>query len=772
MKQLYYSLITLVRGKGSNIIKIISLTLGLFVSILLFTRVAFELSYNTGYNDADKLYSIMGTYTIGDKKQETPSNILFGPVTYAVRDAFPEEIEYASVTQYRWGTSNYFLGEASFPDQTTILGDSLFFSTMGIPVLEGSILDLNIPDVVFISDKLAKRIFGSESPLGKTISRNKEQEITVRGVFKSVEENNSMRPDVVMSFITREKYNWGYYGWGGGDSYQGFVRLRDVNDLEKINQQINTIIQQYDPFEPEKTGFAAEYHLLPLRELQSIGGHQKRMITIMTLLGIAILLIASLNYVLISISSLVTRAKGIGVHKCNGASAGNIFSMFLWETFIIILLSLLLGFVLLITFRPVIEEVLEVTLSGLFMWKTLWGPLVVIFLVFIVAGIIPGKIFSSIPVTQVFRNYANAKSSWKRPLLFIQFGGVSFVFGLLCVVLLQYKEVMNYDLGYNEKGIASAYKFSLNRDNVTATLKNLPMVESLTFSDSRMATGLSGEMIFGSDGKGLFSTRYNITDKDYISVMGLQIIEGKGLEKNGDIVVNEEFVRQMHWTDGGTGKVVNVGGSIGRVTVVGVLKDYIHTSLFTPPQPLALFCLPEHTHVINVRLKPPFRENLGALNDAVQEIYPNHPIAFNYLPDHIKGQYDSIRRFRDLVLLAFVSILLITLMGLIGYVNDEVRRRSKEIAIRKVNGAEASDIIKILSNDVAWVALPGVVLGTIGAYFMGQEWLSQFEFFRITELMPLLIISTLVVLLIIFGSVIIKSYKIANEDPVKSIKSE
>lgn len=171
-------------------------------------------------------------------------------------------------------------------------------------------------------------------------------------------------------------------------------------------------------------------------------------------------------------------------------------------------------------------------------------------------------------------------------------------------------------------------------------------------------------------------------------------------------------------------------------------------------------------------MKPPFRENLGALNDAVQEIYPNHPIAFNYLPDHIKGQYDSIRRFRDLVLLAFVSILLITLMGLIGYVNDEVRRRSKEIAIRKVNGAEASDIIKILSNDVAWVALPGVVLGTIGAYFMGQEWLSQFEFFRITELMPLLIISTLVVLLIIFGSVIIKSYKIANEDPVKSIKSE
>lgn len=134
-----------------------------------------------------------------------------------------------------------------------------------------------------------------------------------------------------------------------------------------------------------------------------------------------------MNYVLISISSLARRAKAIGVHKCNGASERNIFSMFLWETGIIIMISLILVGVLVLNFREDIEYLASASIGALFTWETLWVPICVIVILFIVAGIIPGHLFSSIPVTHVFRNYTERKGGWKRTLLFLQFTGVTSV---------------------------------------------------------------------------------------------------------------------------------------------------------------------------------------------------------------------------------------------------------------------------------------------------------------------------------------------------------
>ena len=123
-------------------------------------------------------------------------------------------------------------------------------------------------------------------------------------------------------------------------------------------------------------------------------------------------------------------------------------------------------------------------------------------------------------------------------------------------------------------------------------------------------------------------------------------------------------------------------------------------------------------------------------------------------------------------MLTFASILLITLMGLFGYINDEVRRRSKEIAIRKVNGAEAYDILSLLSKGMARIAVPAVIIGVICSYFIGKEWLLQFERFRMELSIPLFLLVAIAILFLIFGTVILKSWHIANDDPVNSIKNE
>lgn len=767
MRQLYYTLRTLTRGRGSNIIKTISLTLGLFVGILLFAKIAFELSYNADYEEPENLCVIMSDYTISGMKGDV-SPIVMGPVPRTIGEAFPEEIESTSIIRYD-GAYTYYFGENRF-NYETLYADTLFFQTMGITVLQGNVKELANPDMIFISDEFAKKAFGNENPIGKTLKKDKTHEFTVRGVFKQISENNTLRPDAVISF--QNILNGGmYFGWNGGDSFMGVVRLRPGADLEKMNARMDAVIEPYMEFNPEKNGWGVQYSLSKARDFHLKDPELRMKLMIMFILGFALLLIAALNYVLISISSLTIRAKGIGVHKCNGASTGDVFGMFMYETGIIIGVSLVLVSILVFTFKELIEEILEASLAGLFVWKVMWVPVLVILFLFIVAGVLPGRMFSRIPVTQVFRHYTESKQGWKRPLLFIQFSGVSFIFGLLCIVIMQYRQVTTFDLGYQTEGLATAHHYFDNREVGRATIANLPMVEDIAFSWSDIGYGLSGDFVGDYGGKMLFSTRFNQCDYNYVPLLGIKIKEGKNLDGPGQVLVNEEYVRLMRWTDSPIGKNPQ-SASFRETVVVGVMEDFVDNSLFIGNQPVLFAGNADTQGCIAVRLKAPYKESLKALNEAMKEAFPTNNIEFTYMPDRMMKAYDSTRRFRDMVLLAFASILLITLMGLFGYVNDEVRRRSKEIAIRKVNGAEAYDILSLLSKGIAWIALPSVAIGTVCSYVVGKEWLMQFERFQMNLSVPLYILIAIVILILIFGTVILKSWHIANDDPVNSIKNE
>ena len=175
---------------------------------------------------------------------------------------------------------------------------------------------------------------------------------------------------------------------------------------------------------------------------------------------------------------------------------------------------------------------------------------------------------------------------------------------------------------------------------------------------------------------------------------------------------------------------------------------------------------------MHVRLKEPFEENYLRLNEEMKKLYPEKTPVFTSYDKELRNRFETIRTFRNSVLIASIAILFITLMGLIGYTNDEVHRRSKEIAIRKVNGAEIKDILNMLCRDIAIIALPSVVMGTILSKFISDAWVSScFE--DVLAISPIIYIGvTMVTLAFILGTVIAKSWKIANENPVLSIKNE
>ena len=768
MKQLYYVIRTLLRGRGSNIIKVISLGLGLTMSILLFSRVAFEQSYDTCYKDYDDLYQIYSIFS-AEGEQFEPQKQNCGPVAGAILENFPKEVEAATSIAY-FVSSPLYNGSVRI-DARKILADSLFFKTMGIEVLSGNPeKDLMQNDVIFLSDDLAQKIYGGENPIGKVISY-KELQLTVKGTYVDLPENATMRPEAVISMPTAWSRDWGNYSWRGGDSYYEYIRFRPGADKEVVNARLDAMIQKYRP-EEDKKAYGYTAFVKPIRDVYRDEDQVKRMDSIMSILALAILFIASLNYVLISISSLTYRAKAVGVHKCSGASGGTVFSMFLLETGIIIALALVLMGLILLNFQEFIEDTTAAKLSVLFAPDRIWVPLVVVLVLFIVGGILPGRLFARIPVSQVFRRYTEGKKGWKRPLLFVQFAGVAFICGLMYVVMAQYNYVKDKDMGYNPQRVAIGNVYFGGEEASGPALqffRGLPYVEEVSSAVSTPVWSYSGSMIEGEGGQSLFSTRFSYALEDYFKMMGMTMKEGRPARASDEIVVNEAFAERMRWGDKALNHPLRAEGR--NLKVVGVLKNF-HIGSFYQPQDVIMFGYTRtFGNTVHVRLKEPFAENLRRLNKDVSEAYPDKTVHFYSMEDQILNKYNPVRVFSNATILAALTMFFVMLMGLIGYTTDEVRRRSKEIAIRKVNGAESLGILELLSKDVLYVAAPAVIIGIISAAYINGMWMDQFAE-QVPLSWPVYILIALVILLLILACVIWKSWRIANENPVNSIKSE
>lgn len=774
MRQLYYTIRYLLRGRGGNVIKVLSLTLGLGVGLILFARVAFELSFDTFFDQVEDLYSVHVRYNDDKTGEEDGSRILFAPIPEALRQEFPE-IQYATVCRRRYGAVLYH-GEDRFKPRL-MMADSLFFRTMGIKVLRGDDRLLGIEDQVFLSEKMAERIFGKEDPIGKQLLYGKNYPYTVAGIFRDIPENSHLRFDAVASFINMKTQFGAYAGWGADDSYLGYIRLKPGVFPEQINQKIPALLPKYIDVERErKQGFDMELYIKPVSEIYTQSTEVKRMVVIMSVLAFALLFVAAMNYILNSVSSLPIRARSVGVHKCNGASSKDIFNMFLFETAALFVVALVCMALLLFAFREYVADMAAVpTLGTLLNAQTIWLPAIMILAIFILSALLPARLFSVIPVTQVFRVSTSGKQGWKRSLLFIQFGGIAFVITLLVIVLLQYDRLMNNDLGYDPENIVYAPLNNMDDPEtakLTAEFKKLPYVTATGLSSMDILSGYGGFPILDNEKNWLFTARQVNYDADYLSLMKIPLLEGQPLKGDGDILVNESFVSKRGWTDAAIGKYIYDDEGNLKGKIVGVTRDFMVNSFFTPQLPVIMFGCDRMSYCnFTVRVSELTLEYLREMNDKIAELFPNEDVGFTVLKTIIESQYEGTRHFRDGVFVASIAILLITLMGLLGYITDEMHRRSKEIAIRKVNGATAPNILRLLSKDVLITAFPAILLGVIASRVVGESWLRQFAD-KIPLTVFIFISTALLVLAIIWGCVILKSWNIANENPVRSIKNE
>ena len=770
MNQIYYAIQNIVRGKDSTLVKVVSLSLGLFFSIILFALIGTQLSYDSFYQDNEDIYVVETAWDSG-QGLEYKSYLCVYPTAKTLLEHFPEQIETATVISLfspktvQHGSENIWLN--------LIQADSLFFQTMGIPLIEGNAQDLTQPDALFLSESSARSIFGHENAIGKTLRWQNKHELIVKGIFVDIPENVTMHAEAVLS-LNHPWNNGSERDWASGGDWPTFVRLKKGVDITYINERINPIVGNYlattNAFQSGSVK-RAEVSLTPLKGYNLQNNEVKIMIVIVFILGLALLLTATFNYSLISISSLSYRSKAIGVHKCNGAETSNIFGMFLWETLFVTGISTFAALFLILNLREQIVELTGTPIETMFYLNNLWAPALAVLLVFIIGCIIPGRLFSSIPVTQVFRRYTEGKKRWKYPLLFMQFFVTTFLIGFVTIIYVQHQYILTKDMGYDSDRVAYVRHLFESPANAMSNIRNLPYVEDADFSMRNLmhfGGTIDVKVLEGNEGQ-KFNTRVAQYNDDFCRFMKIRLKAGKYHTNANEILVNPAFVKAMGWTSDGVGE--NLPG-IGTVT--GVV-DMCYPNENSDFPYYAKWISKEMTGYpieMHVRLKEPFEENYLRLNEEMKKLYPEKTPVFTSYDKELRNRFETIRTFRDSVLIASIAILFITLMGLIGYTNDEVHRRSKEIAIRKVNGAEIKDILNMLCRDIAIIALPSVVMGTILSKFISDAWVSScFE--DVLAISPIIYIGiAMVTLAFILGTVIAKSWKIANENPVLSIKNE
>lgn len=690
-RHIYYTLQSLLHKQGSNAIKIVSLALGLLMSVFLFARIAFELSFDNFYHDSDNLYIVKTGWLKNGVLEGNESRFTIIPIPAAIAEEFPEQVESSTVSCSLFDNS-FQLGERQL-DMSTVMADTLYFSVLGLEMIEGNPQDLAGPDVVFLSAKSAKEAFGDENPIGKTLRYDfwgYQTTLLVKGIFADIPLNTSLerRPEAIISFPTIGRHLKWDLGWQSGGNYDGYLRLRSPQDADWLNERMSIAIARHIP--PE-SGLELSVRIVPIHNLHVETPQVRKMIWIMFFLGIVLLFTTALNYVLVSVASLTQRAKAIGVHKCSGASGSSIFSMFMVETAIVVGLALLLIGLLVYIFHEKMEELAAVPLSALFDWQNLWAPLSVILLLFILGGCLPAMLFARIPVTQVFRRYSSGRRGWKRVLLFVQFIGAAFILGMMLMVVSQYSYVTTRDRGWRPERVAYTTQREVDGNSLRSLVGSLPYVEGVASAERPILWFGSNQPILDNQGNELFYPRNTWFDSDFLPFIGLRLKEGHNLTGEGQLLVNSVFCEKMNWTDSPIGKRVNDYG-----TVVGLLDSFSFADMPNDNLPVMVEWTGKTAATLHVRLKEPLDENLARLNEEMHRIYPQKSLVFRSVEQEMRSYAESVRVFRDVTLLVSLTILFIILMGLIGYVNDEIRLRSKEIAIRKVNGAETESILLLL----------------------------------------------------------------------------
>ena len=777
------------KTKSDILIKVLSLGIGLAVGIVLIAKVFFELSYDSFYKDIDRIYTIRTWYSQhGDEND-------YGQVSGAVSVGFMEEVpgvEVGTRTTFVFNGDSYLDEDGNKLKGNLVCADTCFFKVFDRPILAGDpVKVLGKWGSVMVSRSFAEKMGGIQECIGKQIA-NADMDglkLTIEGVFEDFPKNGSLDYDILLSMETFDKQSTD--NWLGNDRYRGYVKLAPRVDPNTLSDAIRKMQEAHQPLEQiEAQGISLRYFLSPFNSMHTSSKDVKTQVILLSIVAALLIIISLLNYILIVISSMVKRSKEVGVRKCYGAESKHIYGMLTNEALLHIVLSLGLAAIIIFAGRGIVENLLGVPFQTLLVPQSIVAIIAMLGLVLVISIVVPAELYQRIPVYAALKNYTENSRRWKLGLLGVQVLINVFLVVMMLIIGRQYQKVSHADTGYDYKNLYYFDLFDGDRQSqvrAVETLQRLPEVTGVAATYNLPYKGSNGDNVsLPNDERELF----NIADQyecspEFYELLDIQFLEGRSPRDSSEVVVDEKFVARMaeftDWSDGAIGKQVFItghGGSgmmdKGYFTISGVYKSYLIGNLqYVDERPSALFygeigsekAYMPHTLF---KVRP---DAMDKVRGALKEALPDKDINIVSYTEEMRAAYADSKKMRNTMALGAVFSLLIALLGLIGFIRDESLRRSKEMAVRKINGATTRDILSVFAKDIMKLSAVMAVIACVAAFFVAHKWLEQFA--EKVSLNPLYFIGgAILVLLIVLGVVVLNCLRIARANPVESLKNE
>jgi len=784
------------KNKGYTLINLGGLSVGMAGCILVFIFIRYQLSYDQQYKNKERIYRVVSkvTYTEGvgfDKGVPMP-------LAPALKNDFGM-LEETAALQGSWGILKVKDATGKLKIKTeerTFYVAPNFFRIFDYKWLQGNPeRALAAPNTVAISKETASRFFGDwHKAIGQVINYENKTDLKVTGVFEDMPENTSNNIKIAISYATFKDRRLDKWGSIDSDS-ECYIMLKKGVMITDLEAPKNALIQKYYV---NTGGVGKPDHIFqPLTDIhldKSFGNFSGKSTSKGEMLGLIVigmflLITACINFINLSTAQAVGRSKEVGVRKVLGSGRRQLIIQFLTETVTLTLLAALLA--------CAFSELALPSLAALFKDKLSFGllenPSILLFLtgmvVFVgfLAGFYPAMVMSGFSPALAIKNKVSMGNAggvvMRKVLVVTQFAITIILITGTLVVLMQMKYMREKPLGFNTSAVAIV---SLPNDSASLTkydiLKARILQEPGVLSASFCSTGPSSDNTvlnafgFGRKENEDFQVNTKSVDEDYFSTFGIKLLAGRALLHSDTIkefVVNQTLLKRLNITDPEKAIGTNIlfGNELSG-PVVGVVKDFNDKSLREVISPI-LFTT-RKMQAPNLAIKMDVKQ-ISTVMTRTEEIwntyYSDYMYHSSFVDEDISRYYESERIMGTLFKIFAAVIILIAFIGLFGLISFVASQRTKEMAIRKVLGASTLELIKMLNTSFIILVLMANLVAWPIAYILISKWLSGYTYRIELSIWPF-VIAMSVSLLITLVTVSLRSYRVANANPVDALKYE
>ncbi len=789
---------SLSKNKLYAIVNVGGLTLGIAGCLFIGLYIWSELSFDRFQQKGDRTVRMVMDYTIsGGESHIAVCGTKAGP---QMKRIFPAVESFVRIDKL---AQTVITGTQAYEEKQFLFADSNFFSVFSFPLIEGdprTVLDG--PKKIVLTASMAKKYFGAEDPVGKTVKLNGNADYVVSGVAADAPLNSQIRFDFVTGFSNLNAAKRPETWWNA--NYATYLVLQKPSQIAGLQKEIHTYMAQVAKQELDVKGNDYfTYQLEPLYQvhLHSTAGDglvppgSLTDIYVLATIAILILLIACVNYTNLATAQAASRGTEIAVRKVLGARMDQLFSQFMGESTLLTIISLILALAICLVSLPLFNAITgkAFTIGMLLQPIPMLGLLLLGVLISFLAGSYPAFILSNAAVAGMLKSgirIASSGDGMRKSLIVFQFVISVFLVISTIIVLRQLSFIRNRDLGFDKDHVLVLPvdgKIRAQEWALKDAFKLDPHVLGVAGTYQAPTSVGWGDELSGDNGHGTmrFNTNAMPVDEDFIGTMKMTLLAGSNFNRNmyalqdtsnngenfrNSFIVNEQVVKSFGWTpEQAIGKTISKGAP---GLIVGVVKDFHYTSLHQPIGRMVLFLDTSNNSELLVRISG---ENMTAtlayLSKVWKERVTHRPFQYSFMDEDYNDMYATEQKAAKVFELFSGLAILLACMGLFAMAAYATVKRQKEIGIRKVLGASLKDITLLVSGNFLKLVLIGFFIATPLAWLAAHRWLGDFAY-RISIEWWVFVVSGVLSVLIAALTVGYHAIRVGSANPIDSLRAE